>query len=151
MPSSIRLLTIEDINAVVEIAQQSPHNSWTSAVFIDCLKANYTAWVIEHNNSTAAFLIALMVEGECQLMNIGVNVAHQRRGLASELMTHLIQFSRLNQCDHIFLEVRASNQSAIRLYEKHGFKHCSIRRNYYPLPQGREDALIYQLDLLCVD
>ena len=42
----------------------------------------------------------------------------------------------------IFLEVRVSNEPAIGLYIKSGFKRVSVRKNYYRLPFGREDALV---------
>ena len=45
-------------------------------------------------------------------------------------------------CKKIFLEVRVSNNPAIELYNKTGFKRVSIRKNYYRLPDGREDALV---------
>jgi len=41
-----------------------------------------------------------------------------------------------------FLEVRASNQSAYRLYERYGFNEIGRRRDYYPVAGGREDALV---------
>ena len=42
----------------------------------------------------------------------------------------------------IFLEVRPSNLLAIKLYEQEGFKRLKIRKDYYKLDEGREDALI---------
>jgi ribosomal-protein-alanine N-acetyltransferase len=41
-----------------------------------------------------------------------------------------------------FLEVRASNLAAYRLYERYGFNEIGRRRDYYPAPGGREDALV---------
>ena len=47
-----------------------------------------------------------------------------------------------------FLEVRASNQSAYRLYERYGFNEVGRRRDYYPLAGGREDALVMACTLI---
>jgi ribosomal-protein-alanine N-acetyltransferase len=47
----------------------------------------------------------------------------------------------------MFLEVRASNASAIALYEKRGFAEVGLRRNYYPTAKGSEDAILMALDL----
>ena len=47
-----------------------------------------------------------------------------------------------------FLEVRASNQSAYRLYERFGFNEVGRRRDYYPAVGGREDALVMACTLV---
>ncbi|MCG9958445.1 ribosomal-protein-alanine N-acetyltransferase, partial [Pseudomonas aeruginosa] len=47
-----------------------------------------------------------------------------------------------------FLEVRASNQAAYRLYERYGFNEIGRRRDYYPAVGGREDALVMACTLL---
>jgi ribosomal-protein-alanine N-acetyltransferase len=47
----------------------------------------------------------------------------------------------------LWLEVRASNTAAIALYESLGFNEATIRRNYYPAKEGREDAIIMALPL----
>lgn len=147
MPLKIRCLTPNDLDSVVSIAAQSPHNSWNAAVFADCLKANYTAWVVELDGQVKAFLIALIVQPECQLMNIGVDVMSQRTGLASALMSHLLEFAKLNACEQIFLEVRSSNIGAIALYKRFGFNQAGVRVNYYPASRGREDALTFSLSI----
>ena len=43
----------------------------------------------------------------------------------------------------LFLEVRASNEDAIRLYEKSGFIKTGVRKNYY---ENKEDAILYNRD-----
>ena len=47
----------------------------------------------------------------------------------------------------LWLEVRASNAAAIALYESLGFNEATIRRNYYPTTDGREDAIIMALPI----
>ncbi|NBS11482.1 MAG: ribosomal-protein-alanine N-acetyltransferase, partial [Gammaproteobacteria bacterium] len=47
----------------------------------------------------------------------------------------------------LFLEVRASNGAAQRLYDRAGFNELGRRRNYYPTASGREDAMVYGLQL----
>ncbi|MEX2365017.1 MAG: GNAT family N-acetyltransferase, partial [Pseudohongiellaceae bacterium] len=59
----------------------------------------------------------------------------------------LLQLARELHTDSIYLEVRPSNQAAIRLYEKTGFKEIGIRPDYYPDKFGREDALVMALTL----
>jgi [ribosomal protein S18]-alanine N-acetyltransferase len=47
----------------------------------------------------------------------------------------------------LLLEVRPSNSAAIQLYHSVGFNEIGVRKNYYPAPQGREDALMLALHL----
>jgi ribosomal-protein-alanine N-acetyltransferase len=47
----------------------------------------------------------------------------------------------------MFLEVRESNVAAIHMYLNHGFNEVGRRRNYYPTATGREDALVFGLQL----
>ncbi|MNR57792.1 ribosomal-protein-alanine N-acetyltransferase [compost metagenome] len=47
----------------------------------------------------------------------------------------------------LWLEVRASNRAAIALYEDLGFNEVTVRRNYYPSANGREDAIVMALPL----
>ena len=57
-------------------------------------------------------------------------------------MEQIVHASKFMGCKKIFLEVRVSNNHAIELYNKTGFKKVSIRKNYYRLPDGKEDALV---------
>ena len=59
-----------------------------------------------------------------------------------DILNQVIIFSESISCRRVFLEVRASNTKAISLYEKEGFQKVDIRKNYYRLGDGREDALI---------
>jgi ribosomal-protein-alanine N-acetyltransferase len=70
-------------------------------------------------------------------MNVAVDPAYRRRGIASRLMHDL--FERADRDRPFTLEVRVSNAGAIALYERYGFKHSGIRPRYY---NNAEDALI---------
>ncbi|HBV40592.1 MAG TPA: ribosomal-protein-alanine N-acetyltransferase, partial [Erwinia sp.] len=47
----------------------------------------------------------------------------------------------------LWLEVRASNHAAIALYQQLDFNEVSVRRNYYPTAEGKEDAIIMALTI----
>jgi ribosomal-protein-alanine N-acetyltransferase len=63
------------------------------------------------------------------------------------LLQGVCALARGNGARLLFLEVRPSNAAALRLYERHGFQRIGLRRDYYPAPAGREDALIFSLPL----
>ena len=83
---------------------------------------------------------------DADILNICVRPEARRRGLAEALMTELERRLIPKGVEKITLEVRASNEPAIRLYEKLGYSQVGTRKNYYEKP--REDALIMQKSLL---
>ena len=85
--------------------------------------------------------------GESHILNLTVRPESHRQGIGSKLMQHFLQLARRHDADIAMLEVRPSNLSAIRLYEKMGFSEVGVRQNYYPADNGREDALILALSL----
>lgn len=73
---------------------------------------------------------------EFEIHTIGVDPAHQRRGIATLLMDNLMHV--VDQFDaQVFLEVRTDNEPAIAMYERYGFSNQGIRRNYYQ-PSGAD-------------
>ena len=84
---------------------------------------------------------------EASLLNICIVPSEQGNGYAKVLLQFLCEQVRTLGADTLFLEVRASNQTALHLYEKMGFNQIGTRRNYYPAKKGREDAWIFALML----
>ena len=107
----------------------------------------------ELDNALSAFLVALDDEGkvvgyagvqvildEGYITNVAVRPEYRRRVVAAQLLEVFIAFAEGNRLAFLTLEVRASNQAAIVLYGRHGFRSAGRRRNYYEHP--REDAII---------
>jgi len=67
----------------------------------------------------------------------------RRCGVASRLLERLIEAVKSENASFLFLEVRKSNEAAIKLYEKFGFLVCGERKNFYTAPL--EDAYIMKL------
>lgn len=80
------------------------------------------------------------VMDETDMMNVAVHPDFRRRGIAEALVNELVARLKSRESRSLTLEVRASNSSAITLYEKLGFSQIGRRKNYYRNP--REDALI---------
>jgi ribosomal-protein-alanine N-acetyltransferase len=78
------------------------------------------------------------------VMNVAVHPEHRGRGVASALLEELFERTAADARRGYTLEVRVSNEEAIRLYEKLGFRPRGIRRGYYT--DNREDALIMWRD-----
>jgi ribosomal-protein-alanine N-acetyltransferase len=85
---------------------------------------------------------------EAHLLNIAVKPQSQGRGLGLRLLERLMSRALELNAGECFLEVRASNLAAYRLYEQYGFNEVGRRRDYYPAVGGNEDALVMACTLL---
>lgn len=92
----------------------------------------------------AALLTGYYAVGEGDITNVAVHPDFRRKGLAQQLIA---EFERLlpDDAQEIFLEVRESNLSAISLYEKCGFEHLAVRKNFYSDP--RENAVVMKKNI----
>lgn len=79
------------------------------------------------------------------ILTVGVDPDCRRGGVGSALLAAMLEAFRQEGGQTLFLEVRASNTPARRLYEKFGFSQIGVRRNYYQQPQ--EDGLVYCLEV----
>lgn len=82
---------------------------------------------------------------EAELYRIGTAPRQREAGWGGILLGHVIAYCRAMQVRRVTLEVRAGNKAAISFYEKAGFRHAALRREYYRDPN--EDALLLTLSL----
>jgi len=137
-----------DIMDVVRIEQEANQFPWSTKNFEDCLKANNQAWVfVNDSDEILAYTIVQKVVDETHLLNICVKASAQGQGLGREVLNHVIDFANGISSVLIVLEVRSSNQRAQQLYLQAGFNEMSVRKDYYPAEEGREDAILMGLDL----
>jgi [ribosomal protein S18]-alanine N-acetyltransferase len=94
----------------------------------------------------AGFAAARLTADEGEILNVAVRASHRAKGIASDLVGKLIADLHRHGARRVFLEVRESNESAIRLYQRLGFAPAGIRRAYYRNPD--ENALIFQRKLM---
>ena len=138
-----------DVATVAEIARATMAHSWSQAVFMDCLQGDYHAWVIQRGkldvaNTIIGFVIVLVQMEEGQLLKLAVRPRYHRQGIGQRLLTHAMQFMQQQKVNKVFLEVRASNHDTIAFYQSMQFDTVAKRKNYYPLGQQREDAVVMQ-------
>ncbi len=143
----ISSLNADGLAQAFAIEQRSHAFPWSEKTFASNQGERYFNLRLDVDGEMAAFAITQVVLDEATLFNIAVSPAFQRRGLGRELLEHLIQELEKKQILTLWLEVRASNVAAIALYESLGFNEATIRRNYYPTANGREDAIIMALPL----
>ena len=142
----IRQMTSADIDTLVDIDAAANPFPWSRAKFIDSYKVDAPCFVLEEEGQAVAFAIYSQVLDEASLLNIAVQPVCQGRGYGAVLLEQSLGLIRVS-ASCCFLEVRESNETAIRLYQHAGFKQVGERRDYYPATQGREHARVMRLTL----
>lgn len=143
----LRRLTAADLDQLEALEQASYDFPWTRGIFSDCIRVGYGCYGLHVGSSLVAYAIHNWGAGESHLLNLCVHPDWRRRKLAAILLEHVVTQARLLACDRLILEVRPSNPAAMALYEQRGFKTIGRRPNYYRSSDGREDAIVMQLEL----
>jgi len=147
----IRKAREDDLEAIIRIQSSAPQVSqWTAADYAvlagDPLGLVLVAELDRMSSpAVAGFAAFHYVMDQAELRNIAVEPTHQRKGIGRELIAEGRRRLLELGIRRVFLEVRASNAMAQRLYFSAGFRLHSLRRDYYRDPP--EDALILTLEL----
>ncbi len=131
-----------DVEAVAKIEKTCFAHPWTPEGLLEGIE-NPTArfFVAVSEEKTVAYIGANNVSGEVYITNIAVLPTHRQKGIGELLLSYLLSVSKKENAEFVTLEVRESNQKAIRLYEKLEFSKCGHRKGFYRDPD--EDALIF--------
>ena len=140
-------MTEADLTAVMAIESEIYAFPWTLGNFRDSIAAGYSCWTYTCGGELFGYGVVMHAADEAHLLNLSVAAAGQKQGHGSRLLQRLCELARRCGARLILLEVRPSNLAGQRLYERHGFQRVGLRRDYYPAPYGREDALIFSLPL----
>lgn len=97
---------------------------------------------VNESGKLMGFLTASYVMDTADLTNIAVYPEYRQQGIGRMLMEHML--AELGDGVEVLLEVRVSNQPAIKMYERFGFVPVGTRKNYYDHPV--EDAILMKRD-----
>lgn len=129
---------LEDILAVEKLC--FPNAPWSKPMFISELTNRFTRYcVVTDSGRAVAYMGMWLAADEGHISNIAVSPAYQRQGLAALLLQHFFSLAKELRLVLLTLEVRVSNEPALRLYRKFGFEQVGLRKNYY---ENKEDAYI---------
>lgn len=140
--TEIRLMQPADLKAVAAVERAAYQYPWSLGIFRDCLLAGYYCLVLDVAGAVTGYGIMSIAAGEAHLLNLCVHPAAQRLGYGRRLLNTLLLKASDTQADKVFLEVRPSNEIALRLYRSAGFEQIGVRPAYYQAEHGREDAVI---------
>lgn len=139
----IRIVEMSDVH-VAEVARLETvcfPDPWSERSIASELSNPLSYWLVAlDGDRVAGYVGSQSVLGESDMMNVAVDPVYRRQGIAEQLVTELIAALKDRGNYQLTLEVRASNTSAQKLYEKLGFVSVGKRPRYYQNP--KEDALI---------
>ena len=127
-------------------------DAWSEALVADELpRADRVWWAAYEGEALAGYAGGWIVDGQVQILKVGVDPAMRRRGIARELLAHVAADARDLGASRCSLEVRAGNVGAQELYAALGFRSLGVRPRYYsdgedavimegPLPLARHDV-----------
>ena len=155
-------LTVERLDAVCAVEQTAYSHPWTRANFIDSMAVGYHCQcllapvsvpdlatpVTSLGETLIGYFVAMKGVDEVHLLNFTVAPTFQRQGWAPLMLAALTGWSRGEGALWLWLEVRQSNQRALDVYVRQGFRSVGVRKGYYPAHDGRrEDAVVMSLRL----
>lgn len=137
----LREMSVDDLDQVMEIEQDLFHVPWSREGYFTFLTRKDTMFlVVEEKGQILGYCGLLMVLDEGDVTNVAVRRDRQKEGIGNFLMESMIRLAEELGVKMIHLEVRVSNETAIRLYERLGFTKDGIRKKYYEKPV--EDAIL---------
>ena len=141
--TQIRSMSPVDLKAVAAVERASYEFPWSQGIFRDCLLAGYQSLVLEIGGAINGYAIMSVAAGEAHILNLCVHPECQQMGYGRRLLNALLVRAEEVGVERVFLEVRPSNDIAIRLYRSAGFEQIGVRPSYYQANSGREDAVIF--------
>jgi [ribosomal protein S18]-alanine N-acetyltransferase len=138
-PVSVRSLAYSDLPQVIAIERRAFPTPWSLAMFVlELSKPSGVCLAAIERAEVVGYLVCSKYDRVWHLMNIAVDPAARRRGIASRMLEAMLE--RAGPDGSYTLEVRTSNAPAIALYEQFGFRAAGTRPRYYQ--DTGEDAMI---------
>lgn len=135
------LMQPEHVAQVAELEAMCFSAPWSENSIRGELTNPLSIWIVAvQDGVVAGYVGSQSVPPESDMMNLAVAPLFRRNGIAKQLVRTLVEKLKQNSITGITLEVRSSNDSAIKLYNALGFVQLGVRPNYYFDP--KEDALI---------
>ena len=132
----------DHLEKILDIELDSFDNPWSYQSFLNEINNDVGSnWVYLQHANLLGYMFGWIIQGDYHINNIAVKVSARRKGLAKKMIDNIIFSPRIKNA---YLEVSRLNESAIRLYEKIGFRENGVRKKYY---SNGADAILYKMEL----
>jgi len=139
-------ICLEDLDQIIAIENVSFPSPWPMRIFEREIEAqNSYKRLVRFSGSVVAYIVTWTIYDEVHILNIAVHPDFRNIGLGEMLLRDCLGYSYDKGSKLALLEVRISNRSAIRLYEKIGFRTMRVRKKYYT--DTGEDAYVMMYEL----
>lgn len=133
---------------ILEIERVAYAHPWTPGNFADSLRSGYQAQVLVAGGHVLGYFVAMKGVDEVHLLNITVAPSFQGQGWGRVMLDALAVWSRGQDAQWLWLEVRVGNLRAQQVYTHYGFRRVGERKGYYPAGGNRrEDAIVMSYKL----
>ena len=141
----IRKMVMSDLDEVYTIEENCFLSPWVKQSFVESIELleSYVLYYLS-SGEIVGFFIGYGATDEYSIYNIAIKPNYQGRGFGTYLL-NIVMRSHQKKYENYILDVRKSNNKAIMLYYKLGFKLAYTRKNYYTNPD--EDALVMKFTL----
>lgn len=136
----IRKMTAADVGEVAALEAATFSMPWSKQGFSDILYREDVLFLVAREETLLGYVGVYCTADEGEITNVAVAPQARRRGVARALLEELTVQLAVRRIERIVLEVRVSNDPAIRLYEQAGFQTVGKRKNFYERPV--EDAYV---------
>ena len=145
MSFMIRPADERDLIKILRIEKECFSDPWSINIFRSALSEPHTSvFVLEdEEEGVLGYSVSAVVLDEGSLDNLAVTASRRGQGAGRMLFENVLADVRKKGAERIFLEVRESNETALKLYESAGFERLAVRKAYYQDPT--EDAIVMDL------
>lgn len=141
----IMQMTLSDLDNISSTLQTCFDDFWSYNILKSELENPNSKYIVAKMEETIiGFAGIIDTLDQMEITNIVVRKDMRNKGIGNILLNKLIQLSKGNQKNTIFLEVNSNNLNAIKLYEKNGFKKVGLRKKYY---NNTDDAILMNLKI----
>ncbi len=138
---TLRACSINNLSHLLRIENRCFENPWTINMLVsEILNPDTHFLCLWKDDEMVGYISMWLVLDTANINNIAIDKPFQNSGYGSYLLIESIETLKAKNIKEVTLEVRQSNEAALKLYKSNGFEIIGVRKNYYRKPT--EDAYI---------